>query len=297
MYDTILVPTDGSEHAVRACEHGLALSRRFDATVHLLNVIDVTAAGGIFDAGGVSREFVERLEEEGSNAIETVEAVAEETDSIHTEIIEGKPSEAILEYVDENGIDLLSMGTHGRSGINRYITGSVTERVVRLSDVPVLTVRATEQNTPAGSYDEILVPTDGSEPATAAMDHGIAIAQEAGARIHAVNVVDVSSLAANPNVTPPTELLDQFRSQGESATEAIATRAREAGLDAVTSVREGIPSSDLLQYARENEIDLIAMGTHGRTGLERYVLGSTTERIVRESEIPVLSVSPQQSKD
>ena len=291
MYDTILVPTDGSDHAVRAAEHGLFLARLFDAEVHLLNVVDVQAAAGIFDAGGVDRAFVERLEADGEAAIESIEAVADETDALQTALVRGEPADAILDYAEEHGAELIAMGTHGRSGVNRYIAGSVTERVVRLAEVPVLTARADDGTSFAGDYDEILVPTDGSEPAAAAIDHGLAIAEAADARVHAVNVVDVGGLAAGSEYARVGDLREHLRDAGERATEEIATRARDAGLDAVTAVREGPPAKTLLSYVDDKGVDLVTMGTAGRTGINRYLLGSTTERIIRHSDAPVLAVN------
>lgn len=297
MYDTILVPTDGSDHAVRAAEHGLGLARAFDATVHVINALDVRAAAGPFDAGGVDEEYVAQLEEEREKTIEAVETVVDESDDVRTAVIRGKPSEAILEYAADNDAELLAMGTHGRSGLNRYIAGSVTERIVRHADIPVLTARATEQSRVGDGYEEILIPTDGSELAAEAIEHGIAIAQQFDARVHTVNIVDLSEIAATPNYTPPTELIERFESEGEAATERIAAEARDVGLDAVTEVRKGFSATDLLEYADENAIDLITMGTAGRSGLDRFLLGSTTERVIRHADMPVIAVSPAESTE
>jgi nucleotide-binding universal stress UspA family protein len=250
----------------------------------------------MFDAGGIDQSIIDQLITEGETAIEAVEAVVGERDSVTTTVVKGEPSETILEYADDHDVDVITMGTHGRTGLNRYIAGSVTERVVRLADVPVLTVRATDQSQLVGEYDEVLIPTDGSEPAAMAIDHGLAIAQKTGARIHAVNIVDVGDVAASPNYTPPTEVIEHLESEGEAATDRIATQARARGLDAITEVREGFPASDLLDYADEHDIDLITMGTTGRTGLNRYLLGSTTERIIRHAEIPVLAVNAREQE-
>lgn len=296
MYDTVLIPTDGSDHSVRAAEHGHFLAQLFDATVHVINVVDIQGAAGMFDAGGIVQSINDQLIAEGETAIEAVEAVVGERDSVTTAVVKGEPSEAILEYADDHDVDVITMGTHGRTGLNRYIAGSVTERVVRLADVPVLTVRATDQSQLVGEYDEVLIPTDGSEPAAMAIDHGLAIAQKTGARIHAVNIVDVGDVAVSPNYTPPTEVIEHLESEGEAATDRIATQARARGLDAITEVREGFPASDLLDYADEHDIDLITMGTTGRTGLNRYLLGSTTERIIRHAEIPVLAVNAREQE-
>ena len=291
MYDTILIPSDGSEHAVRAAEHGVYLARAFDATVHLLNAVDVQDAAGLFDAGGIDEAFVERLESEGETALEAVEALTSEEDRVETALVRGDPSEEILAYADERDIDLIAMGTRGRTGLDRYIAGSVAERVVRLADVPVLTVRTTDGSRVEGDYTDVLVPTDGSEPAAAAIEHAIAIAERVGARVHAVAVVDIERFDSVRDFTSVAELRDHLEGEAKQWTETVTARAEDAGLDTVVDVREGSPAEALLAYADERDIDLIAMGTRGRTGLDRYLLGSTTERTIRRSDVPVLVVN------
>lgn len=135
MYDRILVATDGSDHAIRAAEHGQHIAQVFDATVHVITAIDLQAAAGPFDAGGVSDEFVARLEAEGREAIDTVV----DGDKAETAIVRGTPSDAIIDYTEENDIDLIAMGTHSRTKIGRLLLGTTTERVIRRADVPVLT--------------------------------------------------------------------------------------------------------------------------------------------------------------
>jgi len=289
MYDTILVPTDGSPHAERAAAHAQYLATAFEATVHVVTVVDVQAAAGPFGAGGVDTEFVDRLEAEGKEAITAIEATFDES-AIETAVVRGEPDDAILDYATEHDVDMIAMGTHGRTGLGRYISGSVTEAVVRHADVPVLTVRKTEAST-VEDYDDIMIPTDGSDAAGVAFDHGLAIAERTGARVHAVNVVNISDLSTGADYTMPTELFETFRERGERATEAVAAAARERGLDAVTEVREGFPARDLLDYAESEAVDLIAMGTAGRTGMSRFLLGSTAERVIRHADAPVLAVN------
>ena len=297
MYETILVPTDGSEHAIRAAEHARHLARAFDATVHVVSAADVQTAGGMFNAGGVDEAFVERIEAENEQAIKATEAIFKESDSLRTAVLRGRPADAIVEYADGHDIDLMAMGTHGRTGVSRYVAGSVTESVVRRASCPVLTTKAVEESELTGDYGEVMIPTDGSDAASIAIDHGIEIAKRAGARVHAVNIIDSGAITLTPGYSAPPELLERFEAEGERATEAIAENAADAGLDATTSVREGLPASDLLAYADENDIDLITMGTTGRTGLNRYLLGSTAERVIRHAKMPVLAVNARERSE
>jgi nucleotide-binding universal stress UspA family protein len=286
MYDNVLVPTDGSDHARRAAEHGLRLARAFGATVHVVSAVDARAAAEA--TGGEDGAVLDRLTAEARAAVGAIEAAAGEL-AVETRVLEGEPSEAVLGYAAANGVDLLAMGTHGRTGIDRYIAGSVTERVLRRAAVPVLAVRPAERH--VESYDELLVPTDGSGPADAAVDHGLAVAERFDARVHALTVVDTGETWASPEFVTPGELIEQLEAEGRTGIEVVAERARGRGLTAVTAVREGLAAEQLLAYAEGNGIDMVVMGTAGRTGLGRYLLGSTTERVLRHAAVPVLAVN------
>ena len=148
MYDTILVPTDGSEHADPAVDHALNLAERYGATVHVLFVVDTSYPYADFDSPGVNWAAVtEAMETQGEQATESIRERLEAHDLPTVTAVEQATSihRAILDYADEHDADLIVMGTHGRRGLDRYLLGSVTEKVVRLSDVPVLTVKAQEE--------------------------------------------------------------------------------------------------------------------------------------------------------
>ncbi|PAU84225.1 universal stress protein [Halorubrum salipaludis] len=168
MYDTILYPTDGSTGSETAARHVRELASAFDAAVHVLYVVDTTHLGagmaGAFladEGSGLSGEGVEGsergmvgdrsdVEERRAVLSDRAEEVVEEAASALgdvetvTAVEHGTPHSAILKYADENGADLVVMGTHGRTGVERYLLGSVAEKVVRLADPPVVTVRADE---------------------------------------------------------------------------------------------------------------------------------------------------------
>jgi len=139
MYSQILVPTDGSPASDAAIEHAIDLARRYDATLHALYVVD-GAAYSTLEAG--AEVVVDALESEGDAATRRVaDAAAKEDVDCETTVTSGTAYRSIRDYVDDHAIDMIVMGTHGRKGLDRYLLGSVTERVVRTSDVPVLTVR------------------------------------------------------------------------------------------------------------------------------------------------------------
>jgi nucleotide-binding universal stress UspA family protein len=288
MYDTILVPTDGSDHAVRAAEHAAFLADVFDADIHLLHVVEPTASTAGEDKA---------IEERARSLLADVAAVSSDAPSIESVVSEGDPTDTILEYVDEQHVDLLALGTHGRTGVDRYVAGSITESVVRRADVPVLTAHAADSSDFQAVYDDVLVPTDGSDAATEAVDHAITIADAVDATLHAVNVIDAGGTRASPRYMLPSEMLTELETIAKRATEDVVERAQDQGVEAVSVVQRGSTADELLAYVEDESVDLVAMGTHGRTGIDRYLLGSTTERMMRHSPAPVVAVNAHEASD
>jgi nucleotide-binding universal stress UspA family protein len=144
MYDRILFPTDGSEGANAALDHAIDHAVRYDAELHVLYVVEENLP--VMEAG--QAQLLEALEAEGERAIDDARdrAKAEGVDSIRGTVAGGSPYRGILEYVDDYDIDLVVMGTHGRRGVDRFLLGSVAEKVVRSADCPVLTVRAEDDD-------------------------------------------------------------------------------------------------------------------------------------------------------
>jgi nucleotide-binding universal stress UspA family protein len=268
MYDTVLVATDGSEAAAGAVDAALALAERFDATLHAVHVsADDTDAG----SGLVG---IEDRAEQGGVAARTAVLPSD-----------GSVSQPIVEYAEEHGVDLAVVGTHGRTGLDRFILGSVAERVLRTAPMPVLAVRT---DTSLGGIDDLLVPTDGSDCAKAAVGHAIDLATATGATLHLVHVVDVT-------VAWPTGsgggVLDAMEAGGQAALDRAIDRAEGAGVAAVeATLLSGSPYRAIADYAADQAVDCTVMGTHGRTGFNRYLLGSVAERVVRVSPSPVLAV-------
>lgn len=135
-------------------------------------------------------------------------------------------------------------------------------------------------------YDDVLFPTDGSENAEVAFEHALSLAERYGARIHALYVVNTTytEVGATGRTT-----IDSLRERGESAVREVEELATANGIDVITRIEEGDPYREILEYAEEN-VDLVVMGTRGRSGIDRYLLGSTTERVVRTADVPVFTI-------
>jgi nucleotide-binding universal stress UspA family protein len=199
------------------------------------------------------------------------------------------PPEAIVGYVEEQEIDLVVAGTRGRRGLQRLLIGSVAEEVLRTAPCPVLTVRGEADNAPAWAVRNILVPVDFSDASLEALRHAKELALTYGAQItllHAVEeVIYPSAYGVEPANLPGPQVIERVE-------ESLAELARtEIGYEHVTvEAKVGYAPSTILDHAETNEVDLVVIATHGRTGLERMLLGSVAERVLRRAPAPVFTV-------
>jgi nucleotide-binding universal stress UspA family protein len=138
-------------------------------------------------------------------------------------------------------------------------------------------------------YQKILIATDGSEYTKKAVDHGIELANNTGAKLHAIYVIDIKAygfpLSASTEYT-----YSILRQEGDMAIKYVAERAEAAGLEAEGIIVEGHPADEIIKYAEKNSIDLIVMGTLGKSGLDRFLMGSVADKVIRNSKIPVIAV-------
>ena len=286
MFDRILFPTDGSDGADIALGHLLDLATYHDATVHILTVAD-TAQDSVLQIQG---NDVDALVQEGERLVrEAAEQAQQRGVDTVTEVLQGKPYRKIVEYAETNGLDLVGMPTHGRRGLERFLLGSTTERVVRRAEVPVLTIHPDDDVTIVHPYQDILVPTDGSDCANQALAIGVDVADAENAALHLLSVVAISALGADAR---PDIQMDILEESAHELLDEAAAFADNAGVEPTSKTVEYGSSihKAVLTYIEEHDINLVVVGTHGRTGFYRYVLGSVTEYLVRTSPIPVLTV-------
>lgn len=287
--DRILWPTDFSAGAEHAFPHAALLADWHDADLHILNVLEGAeeARQDMEKQFPVPKEkLANHIEEERSVSIDleglTVTQHQEESAS---------PAQAIVTYADELDVDLVVAGTHGRRGLQRLLLGSVAEEVLRTAPCPVLTVRAGEERRSAGAVRNILAPVDFSEGSEMAVQHAKELALTYGAQItllHAVEeVMYPSAYGMEIADIPGPEVVERVE-------ESLATMARdEIGYEhVVVDSIIGYAPSVILDYEEDYDVDMIVIATHGRSGLERLLLGSVTERVVRRAAAPVFVVKP-----
>lgn len=290
----VLFPTDFSEGSKRAFPQAAFLADWHDAELHVLNVTgrhrhDYSETKKNFPISiDTLTEWLRRPSKSVTGStwpnLEALTIVQEQEES-------AAPAERIVAYAEDNDIDLVVMGTHGRRGVDRMLFGSVTEEVVRNAPCPAFTVRTDADVVPEQAVRRILVPIDFSEASELAVQHGKEIAMTYGAEIDLLHVVEEPFYppAYGPDVTefPTRDVVERVEKQ-------LADMARDdIGYEHVmVEATTGYPSSEILDYVDENDVDLIVLATHGRTGLDHILLGSVAERVLRRSPKPVFVVKP-----
>lgn len=281
----ILIPTDFSPHAEAAMAHAVGLAQAYDAELHLLNVqVPYGPTSPLLD------EFPG--ESEARDALDALEVGTVAVKREMRRAIAVAP--AVLEYADDNEIDLIVMGSHGRRGVSRLLLGSVTEEVIRAGRWPVLTVH--EDAAERGDYDKILVPVDFSSRTASQVETATDIARRFGAALDVVHVID-----------PPT-VPDLYMPIGPLAVDLPGTTARaleqmeeltqplEAELTVTKDVLVGRAVHEIVERA-EKGADLVVMPTHGYSGLDRVLIGSVAEGVLRRVQCPVLVLKPDEHAD
>jgi nucleotide-binding universal stress UspA family protein len=285
MYESVLLPVDGSEGSAEILHHVSELAHWCDASLQLLYVADTNRDSVTV----VGNDVVDALVQEGRSI---VDEAAKTLDSLgvayDTDVVQGNPAETIVDYAERYDHDLIAIPTHGREGVSRYLLGSVTEKVVRLSSVPVLTARMRPDEQFTFPYENVLLPTDGSEDATRAARYGLSLAGSLDATVHVLSVVDDSSLGVDVRSTLAGEETERAAREAVEAVEDEAARHDVTNLR--THVTHGTPVDEIIDYVESNDVHAVVMGTTGRRGTDRVLLGSVAEKVVRTAPVPVITV-------
>lgn len=286
MYEHILLPYDGSEGAAEILHHASEIAHWTNATIQLLYVADTTRDS----VAVVEGDTIDMLEQKGQTV---VEKAAKTLDTLgvtyNTDVVQGNPAVTIAEYAKRYDQNLIMMPTHAREGISRHLVGSVCEKVVRLSSVPVLTARMQPNETIDFPYEDILIPTDGSVAATHAAKHVCSVAASVDATVHVLAVVDDGGLSSDIR-----SKISRTESE-QTATDAVETIISEAEMNGVTDtkrhIKHGAPVNEILAYIESNNINAVGMGTTGKRGTDRILLGSVAEKVVRSAPVPVMTIA------
>lgn len=288
--DDLLVAHDRSSVSDRALRHAFDLAARTDAALHILHAEVLHEAedpSPDIDIEDIRATLKSEARAAPADALDAVEVQQ------HTERdIAAAP--AILNYAADHDIDLIALGTHGRRGPKRVLLGSVAEGVVRRADAPVLTVRGhdREEGPVVGEIDRMLVPVDFSDPAREALRHAREVARLYEARLHLLHVIEESLHPAFyvGGVSSIYDVEPDIEDKARNHLRKFAGKSIGDDVDVEVHVTPGQAASSITSFVEEHDIDLVTTSTHGRTGMERFLLGSVAEKVVRHVRCPVLTV-------
>ncbi len=307
MFKKVLVPLDGSPLAEYALQPAIRLARPtvdedgsgrlvlLHVPVYEETMVPLAASGNMYWSeapDAAERQRTVRRQAEGY--LHTLRMTHEQPRlTVTTRVMEGDVAGVIVDTVAEGDVDLIVMGTHGRSGLSRWVMGSVAERVLHSAPCPVLTVRS---ETP---IRHMLITLDGSPLAEKILEPALAVASKLGCEVTFLRVEQppdyspefVSDLEKVEHGLGEHYLLD-ITSQPQEYLEGIIRRFQRRGLRLNGVVSYGPVAQAILDYVEYHDVDLIAMSTHGRTGPQRWVYGSVTEKILRRSPCAMLIVRP-----
>ena len=297
----VVAATDFSEPAAAGVAWARDLAGRHGAVLHLVHaafLFDPAIAGNeATPAAGpaIPADLVKAVLDAGRERLRPlVEELSAEGLEVHGHVDTGAPSAVVLEVAAEVKADLLVLATRGLGGFRKLLLGSTAERVIRQADPPVLSVHDTDGVT-ARPVRDVLVPTDFSRDARLAIESALRVCRLGeGSTVRLLHVFD---LPPEYNLYDVPSLSDLYRRNREAVRaeleremEALARKLGDTGIEIATEVREGRPAEVVVDRAAELGVDLIAMGTHGRSGLQRLALGSVARRVVQHAPCPVLTV-------
>jgi nucleotide-binding universal stress UspA family protein len=312
MKRTILVPLDGSEQAETVLPHAVAAARATNSTLTLLQVVASSSMleMTVWPAGIPAGSMLDSAEERriGYAYLQTTASKLHDSGvEFATQVLEGDPATEIVKRA-QVGADagMIAMATHGRSGIGRWVFGSVAEKVLHGATVPLLLVHAPSDTTsgPIGpapnGYKTILVPLDGSRFAEQALAEAMELAASSGATLLLVTVVPTLEdiIYASGGMVPYWLSVDQEATAkvAQQEMDIVAGRVQAQGIRAQGIVARGWPADEILCVAAKEHADLIVMATHGRTGFANFWLGSVAMKVVQRATRPVLLIRAGESK-
>ncbi len=300
--ERILCATDFSDVSRTVVPYGIEMARKLSARLSVCHIVDLPAISvygeAVFDPIAHQQYFVDFARNEMENQMKNADIEWEPMIAI------GHTTEEIPRIVAEKAIDLVVAATHGRSGFKRFFLGSVTERLMRILPCPLLVLRGEvpgdeHRPLPRFPFQNILVAYDFSRDSEEAFRTSLSIAQEFESNLHIVHVVEPTAyreFLKFPGASGdplPKDIHDSLR---ERLLELVPTEAFN-WCEVNAGILVGKPYAELIRYAQEKDIDLIALGVRGHGKVEELLVGSTTDRVIRRSSCPVLSVLPPLEDD
>ena len=288
MYERILVPLDGSSAAEIVLPYTEELASKFGAAIILVIVSEHT----VDERDHLYRTYLERITEQVKLQLEGWGARGRA--KLKSEVLVGRPANEILRYADKNNVSIITMASRGHFGQGPWLLGNIAAKVLRATNLPVLLIRSSPENETLQRtrlIRRILVPLDGSVTGEAAIPQAETLARALGAELILFHAVEpLTGFIGSEAYAIYPEKEGQRSEAAVGYLDRVEKGLQEKGLRTSSAVDLGSASEKILEYAEANFIDLIAMSTHGRSGIGRWVFGSVTDKVLHAGDTPVLTV-------
>ena len=300
----ILFATDYSPGCLQAFRQSLEWTQACQAELEIVHVMGVLP-GKETNSSVANRYIAEQGKQSQSKIEKLVSQAKERIPSVQSQLLEGMPAEQITKFAVDSHADLLITGTHGSTGVNRMIMGSVAERVVCLAPCPVLTIWSDEEGftEPANFPEEakhsvpkhILVPLDFSDSSLAAFEYATQIAKWFDASVTLLHAMEPLSYSLDFNLTHQIDN-KQLHQKVEKRLFELTEILKREGVSANYQLGDKPVVDTILKTSADTHADLLVLGTHGRRGLSRVLMGSVTSSVLGRSSYPVLTVKSPKFK-
>jgi nucleotide-binding universal stress UspA family protein len=294
VYNRILVPLDGSKLAEAILPLAQRLTRGFDIPLHLLTVIQQDAVVATRAAGSDVRKQAAQRAQDYLRGVSAQVSHRVGPERVQMSVQIAQVADAIVEEAESVPQTLIALSSHGRSGLTRMVLGSVADKVIRGTTAPVF-LYAPRQGVPvrqADALETILVPLDGSELAEQALPHAAALAKALKLRMVLMRVTSTLTDLTSDGFYEGTQILiDELEKEAIDYLDQQVSALRQQGLEDVDRCHlTGSAASEIIDFARETPRSFMAMCTHGRSGIQRWALGSVTGYVVSHAAVPVLVI-------
>ena len=292
IYKKLLVPLDGSPVSETILPYARSFAKSLKVPVELLHVIDPNVFK-LLESTPTQRDEAEA--ETRKSSVAYLQGRAETFSSIpdcECLVMVGDPAKVIIDRATNSGA-MIAMASHGRSGPQRWLLGSVAHKVASAASNPLLLVRATERTQTEGDADlkSVFVPLDGSKLAETALPHAAELAKELLIELIVLRVYDLSEhrrYLPRPRVN---QIAEELKREAKDYVESIIRRLEAQGLEELSyQLLEGNPAVEILGIAQRTPNSLVAITTRGRTGSKRWLLGSVTEHVTGHARGPILII-------
>lgn len=298
MLQHILVGLDGSPLAETILAYVSTLAKGVSADVTLLHVVHLSEDMRRDEPYRLLQPMIQQAETQAHDYLHRVaQRLTDAGIKTQSHVAMGEAAAEIVRYAQQDGMDLIALATHGRSGLQRWFYGSVAEKVLHTTYTPLLLIRPTDGQVAAPpELTQIVVPLDGSPLAEAALPLAEALAASAKVPLVLLQVVEVLSLdfgdPTGMGYASYPQILDSLQEAAEDYLNQLAVTMRGKDFSVQTVAPVGLPADKIVRYAHEHPGCLVVMTTHGRTGFAGFVLGSVVRRVVLHGNTPTLVVRP-----